>query len=87
MEFRFLNTQAQVGAMNMAIDEAVFESIATQKSISTLRLYGWAPPTISIGYFQSLEEEVDLDSCKKMGVDVVRRITGGGAVFHEHEIT
>lgn len=87
MTFRLLQTGFQPAAKNMAIDEAVLEHIAAGKSPATLRFYGWSPPAISIGYFQSLEEEVDLEACKKYGVDYVRRITGGGAVLHEHEIT
>lgn len=71
----------------MAIDEAVLTEIAQGNSPGTLRFYGWSPPAISIGYFQSLEEEIDLAACKQYGVDYVRRITGGGAVLHEHEIT
>jgi lipoate-protein ligase A len=50
-------------------------------------LYGWIPPAVSIGYFQSLEEEVDLNKCKEFDLDYIRRITGGGAVFHEKEVT
>jgi len=53
----------------------------------TVRFYTWKPPAISIGYFQSLNEEVDLDACKSLGVEFVRRITGGGAVFHDKELT
>jgi lipoate-protein ligase A len=53
----------------------------------TLRFYGWEPPAVTIGYFQGIGQEVDLDKCAQMGVDVVRRLTGGGAVFHEHELT
>lgn len=87
MKFRLLQTGFQTAAQNMAIDEAVLANIAEGKSSPTLRFYGWMPPAISIGYFQSLEEEVDLEACKKYGVDYVRRITGGGAVLHEHEIT
>lgn len=71
----------------MAIDEAVLNEIAAGNSPPTLRLYGWNPPAVSIGYFQSLDEEVDTEVCKKLGIDIVRRATGGGAVFHEHEIT
>lgn len=87
MLFRLLTTGFKSAAANMAIDEAVLEHIANGETSPTLRLYGWSPNAISIGYFQSLEEEVDLQSCKTYGVDVVRRITGGGAVLHEHEIT
>lgn len=85
--FRLLKTGFQSGAMNMAIDEAVLTHIAEGKSPPTLRFYGWSPPCVSIGYFQSLNEEVDMEACKKHNIDYVRRITGGGAVFHEHEIT
>lgn len=87
MNFRLLSTGYSSAAENMAIDEAVLNEIAAGRSLPTLRFYGWKPPAISIGYFQSLEEEVDLNACKKHGVDYVRRITGGGAVLHEHEIT
>ncbi|MEK7524442.1 MAG: biotin/lipoate A/B protein ligase family protein [Patescibacteria group bacterium] len=87
MKFRLLKTGFLPGAQNMAIDEAVLENIAKAQSEPTLRFYGWNPPTISIGYFQSLEEEVDLMACKNLGVDTVRRVTGGGAVLHDHEIT
>lgn len=87
MDFRLLTTGYNPAPYNMALDEAVLEHIAQGVSPPTLRFYGWKPSAISIGYFQSLEEEVDLTACKKYGVDCVRRITGGGAVFHEHEIT
>lgn len=87
MQFRLLNTDFQPAAMNMAIDEAVLQHIARGDSLPSLRFYGWTPPAISIGYFQSLEEEVDVDACAKLGVNYVRRITGGGAVLHEDEIT
>lgn len=87
MQFRLLNTGLQPGAMNMAIDEAVLAHIKNGMSKPTLRFYGWSPACVTIGYFQSLEEELDLPACEKSGVSYVRRITGGGAVLHEHEIT
>lgn len=87
MKFRLLKTGFLSAAANMAIDEAVMAEIASGAAQPSLRFYGWTPPAISIGYFQSLEEEVDLAACKNFGVDYVRRITGGGAVLHEHEIT
>lgn len=87
MKFRLLTTGFQSAADNMAIDEAVLGHIARGESLPSLRFYGWTPPAISIGYFQSLAEEVDLEACSQLGVDYVRRITGGGAVLHEHEIT
>lgn len=87
MSFRLLNTGFESAAMNMAIDEAVLTRISAGKSPPTLRFYGWSPAAVTIGYFQSLFEEIDLEACLKNGIDAVRRITGGGAVLHEHEIT
>ena len=72
---------------NMAEDESFLNAVAEKKAMETLRLYTWLRPGVSIGYFQSIKDEVDIDTAKRMGVDVVRRITGGGAVFHEHEVT
>ena len=85
--WRLLKTEDNAGAVNMAIDKAVIVSNSNKKVPPTVRFFTWKPPTISIGYFQSLEEEIDLNSCKEFGVDYVRRITGGGAVFHEEELT
>jgi lipoate-protein ligase A len=70
----------------MGLDEALLEGIAAGGA-PVLRFYGWNPPAVSVGYFQGLREEVDLDACKRLGVDVVRRISGGGAVFHKSELT
>jgi len=86
-EWRLLQTKDNTAAVNMAIDRAVMVSNSNKKVPPTVRFYTWDPPAISIGYFQSLEDEVDLKNCKKLGVDYVRRITGGGAVFHEKELT
>ncbi len=80
---RLLKTGHRDGAWNMGVDEALMKTCTEP----VLRLYGWNPPTVSIGYFQGLEEEVDLHACNRHGVDVVRRITGGGAVFHDAELT
>lgn len=69
------------------MDESILESLARGKSPTTLRFYGWSPSAVSIGYFQNIREEVNLDRCFLDGVDVVRRITGGGAVYHAMELT
>jgi lipoate---protein ligase len=55
--------------------------------VAVLRIYGWRPPAVSIGYFQSMDLEVQVDECRRRGIDVVRRMTGGGAVYHEAEVT
>jgi lipoate-protein ligase A len=87
MKFRLLTTGSSDAYSNMSIDESIMIHVAQNSSPPTIRLYGWQPPAVSIGYFQGLEEEIDLPKCKEMGVDYVRRITGGGAVFHESEVT
>ncbi|MEM5871325.1 MAG: biotin/lipoate A/B protein ligase family protein [Candidatus Aenigmatarchaeota archaeon] len=86
-KWRLIKTIETNGAMQMAIDEAIL--IARTKNIvpNTLRFFKWKPPCITIGFFQSLEKEVDVKEARKMGVDVVRRYTGGGAVFHDKELT
>lgn len=86
-EWRLLKTQNNTAFTNMAIDKAVLVSISKNKVPPTVRFYTWKPPAISIGYFQSLSDEVDLDVCKNLGIQYVRRITGGGAVFHDKELT
>jgi lipoate---protein ligase len=83
---RILETGYNSGPWNMALDEVLLMNLPDHGT-PILRLYGWEPPAVSIGYFQSIDEEVDVSNCKHMGVDVVRRITGGGAVLHEFELT
>ncbi len=82
MDLRLLDTGKSSAAMNMAVDEAVMLS-----GKPTLRFYGWEPRAVSIGYFQGIGQEVDLEKCAQLGVDVVRRLTGGGAVYHDQELT
>jgi lipoate-protein ligase A len=71
----------------MGLDEALLEAVSRGASLPVLRFYGWSPAAVSVGYFQGLEEEIDLAACARYGVDAVRRITGGGAVFHQAELT
>ena len=70
---------------NMAFDESLL--VHLNDIGPTLRLYGWKPPAVSIGYFQNMNEEVNVEKAKEKGVDLVRRITGGGAVYHKYEVT
>lgn len=71
--------------MNMAVDEAILTAKIADDYPNTLRFYRWKPSAVSIGKFQRVENEVQLENCKKLGVDVVRRITGGGTVYHDAE--
>ena len=71
--------------MNMAIDEAILTARIAGKVPNTLRFYRWQPSAVSIGKNQNPENEVYLDACKRLGVDVVRRVSGGGTVYHDFE--
>jgi lipoate-protein ligase A len=72
--------------MNMAIDEAM---LLTQKASfqPTLRFYDWLRPAFSFGYFQRISEEVDVEACDAHGIELVRRMTGGGTVIHGWDVT
>jgi lipoate-protein ligase A len=85
--FRLLENGEHTGFYNMGLDEALLETVASGESLPVLRFYSWKPATVTLGYFQTLEDEIDLTACKRNGVDIVRRITGGGAVFHQAEVT
>jgi lipoate-protein ligase A len=83
--WRLLKLETKNAYMNMAIDEAIFRARIENLVPNTLRFYRWKPSAVSIGKFQKMEDEVHLESCRKHGVDVVRRITGGGTVYHDAE--
>lgn len=83
MKWRVIPLETHDAFTNMALDEACSENVADGLVPPTIRFYQWEPSAVSIGYFQSLQAEVDLAACKAAGVDVVRRRTGGGAVYHD----
>ena len=85
--WRLINTGVSNGAANMAIDDAIMQSVAENRSPPTLRFYGWAPPCVSVGYSQSVRKEVDLERCRERGYTWVRRPTGGRAILHIDELT
>jgi lipoate-protein ligase A len=85
--WRLLDTGAADGFTNMAVDEAMLEIFAAEGTPATVRFYSWSPPALSLGYAQSLAHEIDLGQCASLGIDVVRRPTGGQAVLHDHEVT
>ncbi len=82
MPWRLIQDGYHNAYTNMAIDEVLLQS-----EVPVLRFYRWRPPAISIGYFQRLEDEIDLEECKRRGIGYVRRITGGKAVLHDRELT
>jgi lipoate-protein ligase A len=81
-----IESEPHVGAWNMALDEALMESVVTGDSPPVLRLYQWAPPCLSLGRRQPLAG-VDIARLRADDYDVVRRETGGWAILHTDELT
>ena len=70
----------------MAADEALVRAVATGAR-PAVRVYGWQPPAVSFGYAQRVKREIDVQKVRALGLDIVRRPTGGRAVLHWHELT
>jgi lipoyl(octanoyl) transferase len=88
--WRLVVTEPADGPTNMAIDEAMWRGRRAGTSPPTLRFFAWAPPTVSLGYGQPLDRHVDVAACRRLGIGVVRRPTGGSAIYHdgpERELT
>jgi len=83
--WRLLRLETNDAFTNMAIDEAILTARIAGLVPNTLRFYRWKPSAVSIGRFQDVFNEVNVENCSKHGVDIVRRITGGGAVYHDHD--
>jgi lipoate-protein ligase A len=86
MRWRVLHTPPLPGAENMALDEALLER-ARHSGEAVARVYGWTRPTLSLGRNQTAAGCYDLARAAALGVDVVRRPTGGRAVLHHRELT
>jgi lipoate-protein ligase A len=82
-DWRLIHEGPQDPALHMAIDEVLTEEVAAGRRPPTLRVWEWAAPAVVIGSFQSLRNEVDPEGARRHGVTVVRRISGGGAMFIE----
>ncbi len=85
--WRFIDTGHLDGPTNMAVDEALLSSFNSGASLPVFRLYGWSPPAFSVGKFQDPALTLDLDSCRAAGIQVVRRVTAGGIIYHGAEVT
>ena len=85
--WRLLRTGFSNAFENMAIDEAILKACSEGKSPPTIRIYGWRPHAISLGYSQKTKETINLEACERLGVNIVRRPTGGRAVLHDEEST
>jgi lipoate-protein ligase A len=82
-DWRLVHEGPQDPALHMAIDEVLTEEVAAGRRPPTLRVWEWGAPAVVIGSFQSLRNEVDPDGARRHEVAVVRRISGGGAMFIE----
>jgi len=87
MEWRLIKDSYHTGFMNMAIDEAIMITHREGLVPPTIRFYQWSPPAVSLGYFQDLKKEIDVETCQDLGIGIVRRPTGGKAVLHDKELT
>lgn len=84
--WRLLEHSPTKGAWNMAVDEALLESVYNGESLPILRLYAWQPACLSLGHAQPFSE-VNTSIIKTHGWDIVRRPTGGRAILHVDELT
>lgn len=85
--FRLIVHSPLEGRRNMAVDEHLMEAVGRAMSPPVIRLYGFSPPTLSLGRFQRLEGRIDHARLQEEGVTLVRRPTGGQAVLHDQELT
>lgn len=85
--WRFIDSGNCSPAYNMALDEVLLEWNSEGNFPPVIRFYGWNPATLSVGYFQKAEKEIDLEAVKRNGLGFVRRPTGGRGVLHDQELT
>ncbi len=83
--WRLLRLETHNAFMNMAIDEAILTTMIADVTPNTMRFYRWNNSAVSIGKFQKIHNEIQLGNCRKLKVDVIRRVTGGGTVYHDAE--
>jgi lipoate-protein ligase A len=87
--WRLIPLETHNAFMNMALDEAILTAHVENRVSNTLRFYQWHPSAVSLGKNQNIHEQVHLNNLRKLNVDLVRRISGGGTVYHDYtgEIT
>lgn len=85
-QWRLIHTPPASGAWNMALDEAILESMAEESVLPTMRFYSWQPPCLSLGYAQPIAD-INQKRLQERGWDLVRRPTGGKAILHADELT
>ena len=86
-QWYFINSGPCSPSFNMALDEALLNWHSEKLIPPVIRFYEWNPATLSIGYFQKVHQDIDIEAVSRQGLGFVRRPTGGRAVLHEHELT
>ncbi len=86
-DWQLLRGGAESPHMQMALDEVLLNRVASGEREPTLRIWEWASGSVVLGRFQSVRNEVDMEAAEEHGITVVRRITGGGAMFNEPQNT
>lgn len=84
---RFIDDLARDGALNMALDNLLAIQGGRPGAAVVLRAYSWSGPTLSCGFHQKIEERVDFEGCRRYGVDIVRRPTGGRELLHNGDLS
>ncbi len=82
-DWQLIHTAPQSPSLHMALDDVLTHEVGAGHRKPTLRIWEWASPAVVIGRFQSLRNEVDAEAAQRHGIEVVRRISGGGAMFIE----
>ena len=85
LPWKLLPAHPRTPVMNMALDEVLVERVGAGARTPTLRIWGWSAPCVVLGRFQSVRNEVNEDAAARHGIEIVRRISGGGAMFIEPE--
>ncbi|MDE1859963.1 MAG: lipoate--protein ligase family protein, partial [Candidatus Micrarchaeota archaeon] len=85
VKWRVIELDEHDAYKNMSIDESILEHVHMGASYPTIRFYRWLPSAVSIGRFQGMNDEVNIERCRELGISHVRRMTGGGAVYHDHD--
>ncbi|KKK35533.1 octanoyltransferase [Salinicoccus sediminis] len=83
----YIESHKNNAAYNMALDELLMEKVRNRELPAVLRFYEWETPTLSLGYFQKAQKEIDLRRVEQYGYEMVRRATGGRGVLHDKELT
>ena len=86
LDWQVIPMALETPQMNVALDEVMTRSVGSGQRRATLRIWGWASSCVVLGRFQSVKNEVQLENARALDVGLVRRISGGGAMFIEPEL-